>query len=112
MDELLATAEGLRKSGYRPEKFRPYGDGQVLRAAAVWARDGRDWRIGWDLTAAEVATHAETFSPLEARLQAVPSLEARLQAVPGPAKAGTPTHARYIPFDVASTKRLSFFPSV
>ena len=42
--EFLTTAEGLRSSGYRPIRFRPYADGQVVRVAAVWKRDGRKWR--------------------------------------------------------------------
>ena len=29
LDEFLTTAEALRKSGYRPVRFRPYADGQV-----------------------------------------------------------------------------------
>ena len=45
LGEFLTTAEALRKSGYRPTRFRPYLDGQVVRVAAVWTRDGRNWRI-------------------------------------------------------------------
>jgi hypothetical protein len=45
MDEFLVTVEALRKSGYRPIRFRPYADDQVVRVAAVWTRDGRNWRI-------------------------------------------------------------------
>ncbi len=29
LDEFLTTAEALRKSGYRPVRFRPYADGQI-----------------------------------------------------------------------------------
>ena len=54
LDEFLTTAEALRKSGYRPVRFRPYADGQTVRVAAVWARDGRNWRISSGLTAEEV----------------------------------------------------------
>ena len=54
LDEFLTTAEALRKSGYRPVRFRPYADGQVVRVAAVWTRDGRNWRISSGLTADEV----------------------------------------------------------
>jgi formylglycine-generating enzyme required for sulfatase activity/tetratricopeptide (TPR) repeat protein len=54
LDEFLTTAEALRRSGYRPVRFRPYADGQVVRVAAVWTRDGRDWRISSGLTADEV----------------------------------------------------------
>ena len=48
--EFLATAQGLRKSGYRPVRFRPYADGHVLRVAAIWTRDGRKWRMAHDQT--------------------------------------------------------------
>jgi formylglycine-generating enzyme required for sulfatase activity/tetratricopeptide (TPR) repeat protein len=54
MDEFLATAEALRKLGYRPVRFRPYADEHVTRVAAVWNRDGRNWRISSDLTVDEV----------------------------------------------------------
>jgi formylglycine-generating enzyme required for sulfatase activity len=59
LDEFLATAEALRKSGYRPVRFRPYADEQVVRVAAVWTRDGRPWRISSGLTAGEVRQHDE-----------------------------------------------------
>jgi formylglycine-generating enzyme required for sulfatase activity len=74
LDEILATAEALRQSGFRPVRFRPYADKQVVRVAAVWVRDGRNWRIASGLSADQMF-----------------GLESRLQAVPGPAKAGTPT---------------------
>jgi formylglycine-generating enzyme required for sulfatase activity len=45
MDEFLTTAEGLRKSGYRPNRFRPYIDDDTIRVAAVWTRDGLPWRL-------------------------------------------------------------------
>ena len=45
LDEFLSIAEALRKSGYRPVRVRPYADGQTVRVAAVWTRDGRGWRI-------------------------------------------------------------------
>ncbi len=54
LDEFVTTAEGLRKSGYRPTRFRPYADGQVIRVAAVWTRDGRNWRISPGMTAEQV----------------------------------------------------------
>jgi formylglycine-generating enzyme required for sulfatase activity len=44
IDEFLTTAEALRKSGYRPVRYRPLADGQTVRVAAVWTRDGRNWR--------------------------------------------------------------------
>jgi serine/threonine protein kinase/formylglycine-generating enzyme required for sulfatase activity/tetratricopeptide (TPR) repeat protein len=54
LDEFLTTAETLRKSGYRPVRFRPYADEQAVKVAAVWTRDGRDWRISSGLTADDV----------------------------------------------------------
>ena len=70
LDEFLTTAEALRKSGYRPVRFRPYADGQVVRVAAVWTRDGRNWRISSGQTAGEVRQQddrnkKEKFLPVE-----------------------------------------------
>jgi formylglycine-generating enzyme required for sulfatase activity len=52
LDEFLHAAEALRRSGYRPTRFRPHADGAALRVAAVWTRDGRPWRIASGLAAA------------------------------------------------------------
>ena len=54
LKEFLTTAEALRKSGYRPVRSRPFVDSQTMRVAAVWARDGRNWRISSGMTAEEV----------------------------------------------------------
>ena len=35
-------------------EFRPYGNGQQVRVAAVWTRDERNWRISSGLTPSEV----------------------------------------------------------
>ena len=51
IDEFLTAAESLRRSRYRPIRFRPYADRPVVRVAAVWVRDGRDWRISSGLSA-------------------------------------------------------------
>jgi len=59
LDEFLTTAEALRKSGYRPVRLRPYADEQVVRVAAVWTRDGRNWRISSNVTNDEVRQHDE-----------------------------------------------------
>ena len=40
-------------------RFRPYADGQAVRVAAVWTRDGRNWRISSGLTADEVRQQDE-----------------------------------------------------
>ena len=40
-DEL---ADKLHSSGYRPSRVRPYCGGSSVRIAAVWTRDGRQWK--------------------------------------------------------------------
>jgi formylglycine-generating enzyme required for sulfatase activity len=70
MNDFLSLAEGLRKSGYRPVRFRPYADGGALRVAAVWARDGRSWRLAPDMSRDEVekrdeANRSEKFLPAD-----------------------------------------------
>ncbi|MFI5455786.1 MAG: SUMF1/EgtB/PvdO family nonheme iron enzyme [Isosphaerales bacterium] len=60
LDEFAATALALGKSGYRPVRFRPYADGPAVRVAAVWTRDGRNWRIGSGLTPEQVRRQDET----------------------------------------------------
>jgi serine/threonine protein kinase/formylglycine-generating enzyme required for sulfatase activity len=59
LDGFRTVAEGLRKSGYRPVRFRPYADGPTVRVAAVWTRDGRPWRMAAGLTADEVQRQDE-----------------------------------------------------
>ncbi len=54
MDEFLSVAEALRKSGYRPVRFRPFSDEKTVRVAAVWTRDGHTWRIASGMTADDV----------------------------------------------------------
>ncbi len=53
LDLFLGVAQELARSGYRPVRLRPFGDGKIVRAAAVWARDGRLARI----TTGESAAH-------------------------------------------------------
>ncbi|MGO9914470.1 MAG: protein kinase domain-containing protein [Isosphaeraceae bacterium] len=53
LEKFLTTALALRKSGYRPIRFRPYADRSQVKVAAVWNRDGRKWRIAQDQTADE-----------------------------------------------------------
>jgi hypothetical protein len=59
LDEFLTSAEALRRSGYRPVRFRPYADEQVVRVAAVWTRDGCPWRISSGWTSDEVRQQDE-----------------------------------------------------
>ena len=52
--EFGDVAERLRRSGYRPTRLRPYTDAFHVRVAAVWARDGRNWRIDFDKSDTEI----------------------------------------------------------
>jgi serine/threonine protein kinase/formylglycine-generating enzyme required for sulfatase activity len=67
--ELEDLAKRLRVSDYRLTRVRPYADGAGTRVAALWTRDGRDWRLALDLTADEVeernAALAEGFEPVD-----------------------------------------------
>jgi tetratricopeptide (TPR) repeat protein len=54
LDEFSRSAEIMRRAGYRPIRFRPYEDGQRLKVAAVWTRDGRNWRIASGLSREQV----------------------------------------------------------
>jgi formylglycine-generating enzyme required for sulfatase activity len=70
LDDLMPLCQGLRGSGYRPIRLRPFADGDVIRAAAVWARDGREWQFSSGLTAPEVLERdserpAEGFLPVD-----------------------------------------------
>jgi serine/threonine protein kinase/formylglycine-generating enzyme required for sulfatase activity/tetratricopeptide (TPR) repeat protein len=59
IDEFVSTAEGLKTSGYRPVRCRPYADGPAVRVAAVWTRDRRRWRMASNLTDDEVRQEDE-----------------------------------------------------
>jgi hypothetical protein len=59
LDEFDGTAELLKKSGYRPVRFRPYADQKIVRVAAVWTRDGRRWQIASELTPEQVRQRDE-----------------------------------------------------
>ncbi len=54
LKEFAELAEGLRKSGYRPTRFRPYPVGHGVNVAAVWTRDGQAWQLAHGLAAEEV----------------------------------------------------------
>jgi serine/threonine protein kinase/formylglycine-generating enzyme required for sulfatase activity/tetratricopeptide (TPR) repeat protein len=63
LEQFLSTTEGLRKSGYRPIRFRPFRHGSGgIQVAAVWTRDGRDWRIASGLNEGEVVARSESFA--------------------------------------------------
>jgi hypothetical protein len=55
LERVLAVTEGLRSSGYRPVRLRPWtnGKGPTL-AAIVWRRDGHDWKLETNLGAEAV----------------------------------------------------------
>jgi formylglycine-generating enzyme required for sulfatase activity len=50
LKELPGLLEALRPAGYRPTRVRPYLDADGVRAAVVWTRDGRAWRLTLDLS--------------------------------------------------------------
>ena len=60
LGEFLFVTEGLRMSGFRPVRFRPYADGREVRVAAIWTRDRRRWRMASGLSANEVRQQDET----------------------------------------------------
>jgi formylglycine-generating enzyme required for sulfatase activity/tRNA A-37 threonylcarbamoyl transferase component Bud32 len=59
LERFGAVAESLRRCGYRPVRLRPYPTGALLRAAVVWARDGRDWHVDIALARDAVAARDE-----------------------------------------------------
>jgi serine/threonine protein kinase/formylglycine-generating enzyme required for sulfatase activity len=52
--DFLRVADRLRPCGYRPFCVRPYADGDTVRVAAVWTRDGGIWELLPDASAAEI----------------------------------------------------------
>jgi hypothetical protein len=58
-DEFLMIAERLRPCGYRPVRVRPYLAEGAVAVAAIWARDGRPWRLAHGMTAADVRQEDE-----------------------------------------------------
>jgi hypothetical protein len=55
LSDFLMVAEALRPFGYRPVRFRPYAAGPAVQVAAVWTRDGQEWRLAHGLSAEEVS---------------------------------------------------------
>jgi hypothetical protein len=45
LEQFQSVAANLTKSGYRPLRFRPFTASGAVLVAAVWTRDGSDWRI-------------------------------------------------------------------
>jgi formylglycine-generating enzyme required for sulfatase activity/tRNA A-37 threonylcarbamoyl transferase component Bud32 len=73
LKDFPKVAEGLRRSGYRPIRFRPYAVAasslladspkpasrllaatRQLLVAAVWTRDGREWQLAQGLSAEDI----------------------------------------------------------
>jgi serine/threonine protein kinase/formylglycine-generating enzyme required for sulfatase activity len=54
LDDFEGAAERLRRSGYRPTRFRPFPMDRGILVAAVWTRDASDWRLVRGLTADQV----------------------------------------------------------
>jgi len=54
LGDFVTVTEGLRPSGYRPVRFRPYAAGGSVQVAAVWTRDGREWQFAHSLTAEQL----------------------------------------------------------
>jgi len=59
LDDGLEVTELLRKSGYRPTRFRPYADGPLARVATLWTRDTRRWQLKSGLRLEDVAPEDE-----------------------------------------------------
>ncbi|MFN0051746.1 MAG: protein kinase domain-containing protein, partial [Planctomycetales bacterium] len=65
--EFAPLAEGLRQSGYRPLRCRPYHlaaqDGnRSVNVAAVFTRDGHDWKVEFGLAAEQVQGKLDEWS--------------------------------------------------
>jgi formylglycine-generating enzyme required for sulfatase activity/tRNA A-37 threonylcarbamoyl transferase component Bud32 len=58
LQRLAAVAEGLRGSGYRPVRCRPFTHGEKVQVACLWQRDGRNWKGAQGLTREELAGQA------------------------------------------------------
>src|SRR5207248_2043936 len=52
LEDGLPLNAALKRSGYRAACYRPYRDGQKVRVAAVWRRDGVETEVAQGLTVA------------------------------------------------------------
>jgi serine/threonine protein kinase/formylglycine-generating enzyme required for sulfatase activity len=52
--EFLPVARTLGPAGYRPVRLRPYATDDGVHVAAVWTRDGREWRSEHGLDAEQM----------------------------------------------------------
>jgi formylglycine-generating enzyme required for sulfatase activity len=67
LGDFVPLAEGLRKSGYRPIRARPFraldrDTTASVQVAAVWTRDALDWRFASSLAADEVKTKSNEWN--------------------------------------------------
>jgi formylglycine-generating enzyme required for sulfatase activity len=61
LDDFRTLVNELKLLGYRPSCVRPYVAGGKVLVAAVWARDGLDFRLELDLTAGQVRQQNAAF---------------------------------------------------
>jgi len=61
LKQFVEVAELLRKSGYRPIRFRPFAHKDSVQVASVLTRDGRDWQLLHGLTAEAIRQRDEEF---------------------------------------------------
>jgi formylglycine-generating enzyme required for sulfatase activity/tetratricopeptide (TPR) repeat protein len=76
LSRLVAVTHGLRGSGYRPVRVRPYAVGAEVRVAVVWNRDGRGWHL-------EVAETVEGLAKRDGHWQKTGYLPADVAGYPG-----------------------------
>lgn len=65
LERLAAVTEGLRPAGYRPVRVRPWNEGEAVRVAVVWTRDGVEWKLQTGLTVEQVAEKPEGLLPAD-----------------------------------------------
>lgn len=58
------VAASLKPTGYRPSAVRPYAQDGSMMIAAIWIRDGRDWRLELDLAAAQANVADQRYGEL------------------------------------------------
>ena len=54
LGEFASIENSLEASGYRLSRLRPYGEGKVVKVAAIWNRDGLRARFALGRSAAEI----------------------------------------------------------
>jgi len=59
LEDFVNVADALRKSCYRPFRFRPYAAGHSVHVAAIWTRDGRQWQMAHGFSSDEIRKRDE-----------------------------------------------------